>query len=164
LDGLEEARALSLIEINFRKIVQKHLNKLLEAKQTYWRQRATIHFVEFGEENTKLFHTLATHSKRKNHIGQLVSSDGNCLVKHHDKAKELWASFKNRLGTSEFKQIFYDLDSLILPKEWPELDSPFSDEEVSLSLKEMPYYHAPGPDGFNGCIMKKCWSIIQSDF
>jgi hypothetical protein len=85
-------------------------------------------------------------------------------VKHQDKGEELCNSFKNRLGVSEFKQIFYDMSSLIQPKEMPEIDSPFSDEEVNIALKEMPYDHTPGPDGFNGCFMKKCWSIIQSDF
>jgi hypothetical protein len=85
-------------------------------------------------------------------------------VKHQDEAKELWNSFKNRLGINEFKQISYDMTSLIQPKQLLELDSPFSDEELSLTLKEMPYDHAPGSDGFNGCFMKKCWNIIQSDF
>lgn len=35
LDGLEEQRCLSLIEGNFRKIVKKHMHKLLEAKRIY---------------------------------------------------------------------------------------------------------------------------------
>jgi hypothetical protein len=53
LDGLEDARALSLIERNFRNIVQAHLKKFFEAKRTYWRKRAIIRFVKFGEENTQ---------------------------------------------------------------------------------------------------------------
>ena len=28
----------------------------------------------------------------------------------------------------------------------------------------MPIDKAPGPDGFNGLFMKRCWSIISSDF
>ena len=28
----------------------------------------------------------------------------------------------------------------------------------------MPVDKAPGPDGFNGMFMKKCWSIIKQDF
>jgi hypothetical protein len=54
----------------------------------------------------------------------------------------------------------------------PEIDSPFSDEEVNIALKEMPYDHAPGPDGFNGCFMQSdskissrptCWSSWPGD-
>jgi hypothetical protein len=35
MDGLEDARPLSLIEKNFRKIVKTHLAKLLEFKRIY---------------------------------------------------------------------------------------------------------------------------------
>jgi hypothetical protein len=28
----------------------------------------------------------------------------------------------------------------------------------------MPSDKAPGPDGFNGLFMKRCWQIIKSDF
>lgn len=42
LDGLEDQRGLSLIESNFRKIIRSHLQKLLEAKRKYWKQRSTV--------------------------------------------------------------------------------------------------------------------------
>jgi hypothetical protein len=42
LDGLEQQRALSVIERNFRASLKTHLISLLEAKMVYWRQRATI--------------------------------------------------------------------------------------------------------------------------
>ena len=31
-------------------------------------------------------------------------------------------------------------------------------------IKDLPNNHARGPDGFNGCFIKKCWSIIKDDF
>jgi hypothetical protein len=31
-------------------------------------------------------------------------------------------------------------------------------------IKAMPVDRAPGPDGFNGQFLKKCWSIVQNDF
>jgi hypothetical protein len=34
-------------------------------------QRATIRWVKFGDENTKLFHSIATHNFRMNHIATL---------------------------------------------------------------------------------------------
>jgi hypothetical protein len=55
LDGLEEQRPLSVIERNFRKLLKSHLITLLEARRTYWKQRSTIRWVKFGDENTKLF-------------------------------------------------------------------------------------------------------------
>jgi hypothetical protein len=37
-------------------------------------------------------------------------------------------------------------------------------EEINSIVKEMPTDRAPGPDGFNGLFMKKCWPIIKEDF
>jgi hypothetical protein len=37
-------------------------------------------------------------------------------------------------------------------------------EEIDLVIKEMPSDKAPGPDGFNGMFLKKCWGIIKDDF
>lgn len=45
-----------------------------------------------------------------------------------------------------------------------DLTSPFSKEEVDAVLKDLPTDRAPGPDGFNGLFVKKCWNIIEKDF
>jgi hypothetical protein len=60
LEGLEEHWPLSIIERNFRKQLNIHLLNLLEAKRVYWKQRSTICWVKCGDENTKLFHSIAT--------------------------------------------------------------------------------------------------------
>jgi mannosylglycoprotein endo-beta-mannosidase len=60
LDNLEEDRLLSLPERNFRKIVHKHLQKLLKSQHNYWKKRCTIRWMKMGEENTKFFHAMAT--------------------------------------------------------------------------------------------------------
>jgi retron-type reverse transcriptase len=48
-----------------------------------------------------------------------------------------------------------DLESLV---------QPFSEEEISNIVKHMKPDRAPGPDGFNGLFLKKCWHIIKEDF
>lgn len=40
----------------------------------------------------------------------------------------------------------------------------FNNLETEAMLKDMPNSHAPGPDGFNGLFVKKCWPIMKSDF
>lgn len=57
LDGLEEQRSLSLIERYFRKSVKEYLLNLLEAKRKYWKQRSTIRWAKFGDENSVFFST-----------------------------------------------------------------------------------------------------------
>lgn len=55
LDGLEDQRILSTVEKKFRQIFKSHLHKLVEAKRLYWKQRSTIRWVKFGDENSSLF-------------------------------------------------------------------------------------------------------------
>jgi hypothetical protein len=107
---------------------------------------------------------MATHTRRKNHIGQPFLHDGTCLVQHSEKAKALWESFKDRLGVSNFEQIHYNIDDLVPAVQLPELDYPFFDEETSMALKETLNDHAPGPDGFNVLLKKRCWNIMKEDF
>jgi hypothetical protein len=54
------------------------------------------------------------------------------------------------LGVSEFKEIVYELSEIIQLIDLPSLDDPCSLEEIQVVLEEMPFDHAPGPDGFNG--------------
>lgn len=37
-------------------------------------------------------------------------------------------------------------------------------EELDKIIKKMPTDRAPGPDGFNGLFLNKCWDIIKQDF
>jgi hypothetical protein len=39
-----------------------------------------LRFVKFGDENTKLFQAMATHSNRKNSIAELYTESGVCLI------------------------------------------------------------------------------------
>jgi len=51
--------------------------------------------------------------------------------------------------------LYVDLEPLIVP---------FAKEEIDKIIKLLPSDKAPGPDGFNGMFMKKCWPIIKEDF
>jgi len=80
-------------------------------------------------------------------------------------AGNLWASFKSRMGQAEGISMGFDLNHLIQPiPGLEELSLPFSDEEIHKVLKDLPADRAPGPDGFNGMFVKRCWPIIEGDF
>jgi hypothetical protein len=163
-DGLEEQRFLSQVEANFRRILKIHIQKLLEAKRIYWKHKSTIHWVKFDDENTKLFHAMATHSFKRNSISALLNADGVLATEHSIKVGILWSSFKDILGISEFIEILFDLNALSSAVPLPPMDEPFTKEEIDTTLKEMPPDHTPGPDGFNGFFFKQCWHLISDDF
>jgi hypothetical protein len=50
---------------------------------------------------------MATHSKRI--INHLTLDDGSCITQYSEKGEARWASFKNRMGVSEYQQMFYDI-------------------------------------------------------
>lgn len=82
LDGLEDQRALSMLESAFRRVVQKHLADLLESKRLYWKQRNTNRWVCFGNENTALFQAMATYSYKRKYITSLLLEDGSHICDH----------------------------------------------------------------------------------
>ena len=164
LDGLEDQQNLSRMERNFRILVKRHLSELLESRRTYWKQRSKMRWVMLGDENTELFHSIATISHKRNFIVSLSDNDGNQISDHDQKANLLWSSFKDRLGTSEFSSMSFDLGSILDSHDLDHLGNDFSQEEIDLVIRSLPTNHAPGPDGFNGLFIKKCWPIIQEDF
>ena len=59
----------------------------------------------------------------------------------------------------------FDLDTLIARVDGLEdLSQPFTDSEVDAVIKNMPPDRAPGPDGFSGLFLKRCWPILKEDF
>lgn len=69
------------------------------------------------------------------------------------------------MGISTNPVMVFDLNSLVTAV--PDLDSqilPFQQNEIDRIIQKMPIDKAPGPDGYNGLFMKKCWHIIKYDF
>jgi hypothetical protein len=69
------------------------------------------------------------------------------------------------MGVSTNPTMLFDLASLIEPVDGlQELEAPFHHSEIDLIVKRMPTDKAPGPDGFNGLFMNKCWQTVKNDF
>jgi hypothetical protein len=165
LDDLEDRRPLYNIESNLRRLVKQQLATLLHYKNVYRKKRYTVNRIKFGDECTKFFHAIATISHRRNSIPQLMNEHGQWVQDHEGKARLLWNAFKIRMGVSSDPTMVFDLHSLITAVPDPEnLALPFQHNEIDNIVKRMPTDKAPGPDGFNGMFMKRCWQIIKNDF
>lgn len=71
---------------------------------------------------------------------------------------------KEGIGIFECQSFLFDLAEIIHPVDLPDLDLLFTKEEIDQAVKDMPFDHAPGHDGFNGFFMRKCRSVIVDDF
>jgi len=137
--------------------LDEKLISLLQQQKAYWKQRGAIKWVTLGDASTKFFHAQATIKYRRNLITQLVDSNGNILVNHADKANLIWLSFKDRLVTSNFTSVNYDLASFFSANpDSSMLVLPFSRDEIDSVIKAMPPDKALGPDGFNTDFIKHC--------
>ena len=60
----------------------------------------------------------------------------------------------------------FDLHSILTPRggDLELLVQPIQCEEIDRIIKQMPTDKAPGPDGFNGLFLKKCWPIVKGEF
>jgi len=165
LDALEDIRGLFNAEANLRAVVKKQLQIWLRYKNLYWRNRYTVNRIKLGDECTKFFHGMATISYRRNSIAQIMNDQGIWIHDHEGKADLLWNSFRNRMSTTSSPTMLFYLSSLVTPvNDLDSLAAPILQEEVDLVVKRMPADKAPGPDGFNGRFLKKCWQFIKGDF
>jgi hypothetical protein len=81
------------------------------------------------------------------------------------KLPSFYVAYKNRMGVSLQAQMHCDLDRLIQPlADLESLVLPFTTEEIDHIVKCLPTDKAPGPNGFNGLFIKKCWPMIKEDF
>lgn len=81
---------------------------------------------------------MATYSYRCNYITSLTLPDGHTVIDHESKAEILWQSFKERLGTTEFTEILYDLQTLLHEVDMPGLDIPLQSRK---SMQSSRIYH-----------------------
>jgi hypothetical protein len=97
-------------------------------------------------------------------ITSIRASDGSEIFNHDNKAAFISNSFKDRLGVSSDPIPFHNLINIVQAHDLSQLDLPFSLEEIEEVVKDMPADRSPGPDGFNGAFLKKCWQLVKEDF
>lgn len=87
--------------------------------------------MNFQDEGTKFFHANATIKHNRNLITAIKDGEGNTVTSHEAKENIIWSSFKERLGQSQFQQMFFDLNTILTPNDsLVGLQTPFTEEEI----------------------------------
>jgi hypothetical protein len=163
LDKLEEKHESISTRENFRHILKKFIQNLQHNQKTSWKQRYTVRWTKLGDESTKFFHAATTERYRNNTITSIISEDGRSITDLGEKAALLWEEHRSHLGQTVQTQMLFDLSNLIQQHCLQSIAAPFTKEDRDLVVAKMPSDKAPGPEGFNGLFLKKCWHIIKED-
>ncbi len=87
------------------------------------------------------------------------------MSSHEEKAHALYTTYKNRMGIDGHSDMVLTLANLFQPVDILHFQSSMpSKEEMDNIIKNMPTDRGPGPHGFNGMFLTKCWPIICNDF
>jgi hypothetical protein len=141
---------------------KEKLAQLIRARAVYWKQRGKFRVVHEGDENTKFYHSHASHRLRKNQI-KALEIDGVRCTRHVDKQKSLtiisqacWECQLPLFGTSILLK--YTTLWLLIP---PPRVASFSSSEALAAVKIMNFTSAPGPDGFVPGFYRLPWDFVE---
>lgn len=134
-------------------------------KEISMKQKSRNEWLKAGDRNTHFFHKTAPDRRRANQIKQLFI-DG-VLVSEKEPIVDHITSFYSNLFTEEIPQR-PRIGDVHLPHlsevDANNLESPITEDEVLIALKNLANDKAPGPDGFPIVFFQKCWSFIKQDF
>ncbi|KAK4404256.1 hypothetical protein Sango_0794200 [Sesamum angolense] len=107
---------------------------LPEAERHFYYQKAKIHFLKQGDQNTKFFHDMVKRNAARNSILAVTKSDDDDV-------------FEWRLVLS--LELALDLCRAITPA------------KVKLAVFQFSNNKVPGPGGYTSCFFKKAWNIVS---
>jgi hypothetical protein len=108
---------------------------------------------------------MATIRYNRNAIASLMTEDGRIVSDHEEMAALALNCYKNRMGTQKGISMCLNLQNLLHRVDGLDnLTVPFTHEEMDNVISKMKPDKAPGPDGFNGLFLKKCWPIVKASF
>lgn len=140
-----------------------HCLGLASLERTIARLRSQILHLREGDANTSFFHQHARYHKKKNFIPKF-QVEGRCVTTQEEKHAAVFYFYEKLIGTAEQREFTLNLAALQLQQhDLSSMEEALSEEEVWLTIKDMPLDKAPDPDGFTGRFYMSCWQIIQGD-
>lgn len=157
---LEECRrgVSSRENIQREGVLRYRLDKVEDQVDTYWRQKAHVKWMEFGDRNTAFFHAACSERKRSNRIGKLRKENGGWEEEEAEKRRFISNYFENFFRSSGYRNTQKLLDCVqrkVTRSMNENLMKPFTREEVYQALKSIRNLKAPGPDGMPALFYKE---------
>ena len=120
--------------------LKKEINDLLSKEEKMWKQRSRALWLHEGDNNTRYFHSQATHRLKRNGIEALENTRRERYVDENSIENILVDFYQNLFASSSPNQIEEALEAtpMVVTEEMNlELVAPFVRAEVDMALKHM---------------------------
>ena len=142
------------------------VDRLEEQIDVYWKQRAHVNWLQFGDRNTRFFHNACSARRRRNRIGRLMWEDGSWMENEGEK-KEFISNYFLQLFSSsaladedQMQQIINAVQPCVTPIMNESLTREFTEAEIKQALFDIGDLKTPGPDGLPAIFYKNFWDVV----
>ncbi|XP_050378331.1 uncharacterized protein LOC126795560 [Argentina anserina] len=147
------------------KAILMKLEVAWKLEEAFWKQRSRINWLLEGDINTKFFHLSTIYRRSRNRVSNICLDNGN-WINGDNQINEAFTQFYNQLyttnGPRDWNESLSAVTGQISSEQNAGLQSPFTSEEVFLTVKQLGNLKVPGPDGFPGLVMKMVTSVSFS--
>jgi len=151
-------------------MLEKHLwkeyNMVLQQEELFWYQKSREKWVQYGDRNTKFFHSMTMTRRKRNRIHDLFLQNENWCTEDKILQSEALHYFKDLFcSNAPVGNVDLGLDALPMISDEGKagLVRIVSKEEVYTALMQMESFKALGADGFHAFFFKKYWHIVGED-
>ena len=146
--------------------LNKEISKLLVREEQMWKQQSRSLWLQEGDNNTRYFHSQASHGFRMNRIDNLDDANRD-LCSDEDGISNILINYYQQLFTSSnpsmIEAIVEQIPCSINDEMNEELLADFIREEVVVALKQMEPLKAPGPNGLSLLFFQHYWHAVEDD-
>ncbi|XP_015168062.1 uncharacterized protein [Solanum tuberosum] len=153
----------------FRSLLSKaeaDLKRYRHIEEEYWRQKAGMKWYTDGDKNTKFFHAYVKGKRRKLHIKEIHTRQGDIISRSHNIVEEAVNVFKEQfMENQEWNnvELLQCIPKLVTDGDNEEMETMPTKEEVKHVVFSLNGDSASGPDGFSGQFFQSCWDTIGTD-
>lgn len=144
---------------------QTQYNQALLKEDSYWKQKAKMHWLWDGDLNMKFFHQYASARHKFKKIESLQMAEGNISSDPQDLCDIAKKYFENLFQADSGN--YEPMLSLVTPRiedsDNLTLTQPLTRGEIHVALFAMHPDKSPGPDGFNPVFFQNFWAVYGDD-
>ncbi|KAA3460139.1 reverse transcriptase [Gossypium australe] len=148
--------------VNLEMEVRDELENVLNHEELLWRQKSRCDWLQFGDRNTKFYHSRAMQRRKLNRILSLRLNNGEWCSDQDNLSEEAVKYFENLYGetTSTPTNVPSEIFPRLKQQDIDFLNKAISNEEIKKALFDMAPLKAPGSDGYHAHFFQSQWDTV----